>query len=107
MARRKRTRGQRGVRPPANVWGVSSTVQSATAQEAKVKKQSAECRQPKTEGIQPRKRHVSRANHQRHKVVGKAEQNGHGHEKNHCRAMHGEHAVEHMAEPRLPSFEWL
>src|SRR5216684_79975 len=44
----------------------------------------AKGRQPKAEGIQAGKRHVSRANHQWHKVVGKAEQDRHGDKENHC-----------------------
>src|ERR1700752_3769561 len=96
MPWRKRTRGQRGVRPPAKIRRTSSTVQSAPTQEAKVKKHSAERRQPETEGVEARKRHVSRANHQRDQVIRKPEQDGHGYEENHGRTVHGEHAIEHL-----------
>src|SRR5438876_813861 len=61
-----------------------------------LQKKSTQCAQPETERIQPWKRHVPRADHQRGQVVRKPEQNGHGHEENHGRTMHREHAVEDL-----------
>ena len=101
VARRKRTRGQRGVRPPAHVRCVASTVESVPTQQTKVEQQPAKGRQPEAERVQAGKRHVSRADHQWHKVVGKAEQDGHGHEENHGRAVHGEHAIEHLRRNKI------
>src|SRR5438128_4691886 len=101
MNRLKCTRVKRGVCPPAHVRRVTSTVQSVPTEKTEIKQNSAECRQPKTEGIEARKRHVSGANHQWHEVVGKAEQDGHGHEENHGRAVHGEHAVEYLRRNKI------
>jgi hypothetical protein len=92
----KCTRGQRGVRPPAHVRCVAGTVKSVPTQQTKVKQQTAKGCKPEAEGVQARKRHVSRANHQWHEVVGKAEQDGHGHKEDHGRAVHGEHTVEYL-----------
>ena len=96
VARRKRPCGQRRVRPPSHVWCIAGAVEPVSAQKAEVEKKSTQRRQPETEGIQPRKRHVARADHQRHEVVRKPKQDWHGHEENHGRAMHGEHAIEDL-----------
>src|SRR5262249_2039122 len=96
MTWRKCAGSQRSVRPPTYVGRVSCTVQSIPAKEAEVEQKRAERRDPETKGIQARKRHVSRANHQRHEVIGKTEKDGHGHKENHGRAVHGEHPVEHL-----------
>ena len=45
---------------------VARAVQAVAADEAEVQKQAAECGHPETERIQARKRHVARADHQRH-----------------------------------------
>src|SRR5580700_10405443 len=96
MPRRKGTRGQRSVGPPADVWSVPCSVKAASPQEAEVQKKSAKRGEPKTEGIQPWEGHVASADHQRHEVVGKAKDHGYAHEEDHGRAMHGEHAVEDL-----------
>src|SRR5258705_11705514 len=92
VTRRKRTRGQRSVGEPSHVWSVSCAVEAASSKEAEVKKESAESREPKPEGIQPGKGHVSGANHQRNQIIGKSEDEGHSYEEDKGRAMHGEHA---------------
>src|SRR6266853_924762 len=71
-------------------------VETASANKTEIQKKSAESRKPETKGIEPWKRHVSGANHQRDQVIGKPEQDGHGYEENHGRTMHGEHAIEHL-----------
>src|SRR5260221_2847707 len=96
MTRRKRARGQGGVCPPPHVGCRSRPVKTASTKETEVKQKSTERREPETESIQARKRHVSRANHQRDQVIRKPEQDGHGDKENHGRALHGEHAVEYL-----------
>src|SRR5208337_3803074 len=93
---RKRTRGQRSIGPPSHVGCISRAIEPASAEKAEVEKKSSESRQPETEGIQAWKGHVPSADHQRHQVVGKAEQHRYAYEENHGRAMHGEHAVEDL-----------
>src|SRR5262245_45589914 len=96
MAWRKCPRRQRSICPPAHVGRSSCLVQSTATKEAEVEEKPSERREPETKGIQARKRHVARANHQRREVIGKTEKHGHGHEENHGCAMHGEHPVEHL-----------
>ncbi len=57
---------------------------------------AAERRHPEAERIQPRKRHVARADHQRHEVIRESEKDRHRHEENHRGAVHREHAVENL-----------
>jgi len=45
-------------------------------------------------GVEAGERHVPRADHQGHEVVGEAEHERHGDEEDHRRAVHGEDAVE-------------
>ena len=61
-----------------------------------MQEQPAESHQPEAEGVQPRKRHVPCADHQRHEVVGEPEHERHRDEEDHRRAVHGEQAVEHL-----------
>src|SRR5215469_17533556 len=96
MSRRERPRSQWRIGPPADVRRVACAVKAASPDKTEIQQKATKCRQPKTEGIQPRKRHVSCANHQRDKVVGESEQNRHDHEKDHGCAMHSEHAVEDL-----------
>src|ERR1700752_2832257 len=96
MPRREGTRGQRSVGPPAHIRCISGAIEPATAEETEVKKEPAERRQPETEGIQTRKGHVPRADHQRYEIVCKAEQHRYAYEENHGRAMHREHTVEYL-----------
>ena len=49
---------------------------------------------PKAKGVQTRKRHIPRADHEWHEVVRKAEGERHADQKNHGRAVHGEALVE-------------
>src|SRR6202034_4127455 len=93
MTRRERSSAQWGVRPPTHVRRASGAVQAASSEKAEIKKKRSQKRQPKTEGIQARKSHIARTDHQGHQVIGKSEQDGHGHKENHGRPMHGEHAV--------------
>src|SRR5271167_2915826 len=94
MTRREGSSAQWSVRPPANVRCASRAVQAASTEKAEIKKKSSQKRQPKTEGVQARKSHIARTNHQGHQIIGKSEQDGHGHKEDHGRAMHGEHPVE-------------
>jgi hypothetical protein len=81
---------------PSHVGSISGAVEAASTNKTEVEKNSSERRQPKTKRIQPRKRHVPGADHQRYEIVCKSEQDGHDHEENHGRAMHREHAVEDL-----------
>jgi hypothetical protein len=54
---------------------------------------AAERHQPDTERVQARESHVARADLQRQNVVGYAEEDWHGDEKNHRRAVHSEEPV--------------
>ena len=92
----KMPRGQRSVGPPAHVRRAAGAVKPASAQKAEIEKKPAQRRQPETECIQPRKGHVPRPDHQRHKIVRKPKQDRHGDEENHGGAMHGEQAVEDL-----------
>ena len=94
--RRECARGQRRVGPPPHVRRVARAVQAAAAEKAEIQQEPAERAQPEAEGIQARKRHVARADHQRHQVVAEPEQDRHGEEEDHRRAVHREHPVEHL-----------
>ena len=89
-------RGQRRIGKPANIGSAARSVQTAAADEAEVEDDAAECAHPEAEGVQPRKRHVARADHQRHQIVGEAEQNRHADQEDHGRAVHGEQTVERL-----------
>src|SRR5712672_4854374 len=101
VTRRKRARGQGSVSEPSHVWSVSYAVEAASSKEAEVKKKSAESREPKPEGIQPGKRHVSGANHQWNQIIGKSEDEGHGYKEDHGGAMHGEHAIKNLRRNKI------
>src|ERR1700693_353462 len=94
MARREGACAQWRVRPPTHVRCASGAVQAASSEKAEIEKQRAKEREPETESIQAGKCHVPRTNHQWDQVVRKSKQNWHGHEENHGRPMHCEHAVE-------------
>ena len=51
-------------------------LQADAANVAVIQQEAAERRDPETERIQPRKRHVSRTDHQRHQVVGEPDSIG-------------------------------
>src|SRR5215469_15710707 len=101
MSRRERSRSQWRIGPPADIRCVPRAIQSAAPKKTEIQEEAAKCRQPKTERIEPWKRHVSCTDHQRDKVVSKSEQNWHSHEKDHGCAMHGEHAVEHLRRNKI------
>src|SRR5439155_637748 len=82
VAGRKRARRQRSIRPPTDVWSIACSVQAASPNQTEVQKASSESGQPETECIEPRERHVTSPNHQRHEVVRKPEHNWHDHEEN-------------------------
>ena len=86
-AGRERVLGERRVGEPAES-GCSAR------DEAQVNHQAAEQRDPKSEGVQPRKGHVAGADHQRHQIVADADQNRHADEEDHRRAVHREELVE-------------
>ena len=96
VSARECLRGQRRVREPSHVRSVARAIQATGAQQTEVQQEPAERCQPETERIQPRERHVARADHQWQQVVGEPEHDGHGHEKDHRGPMHGEHAVEDL-----------
>ena len=81
---------------PTHVRRAAGTVQTVTADETEIEKQAAEGGEPETKGIEAGKGHVSRADHQREEVIAETKKDGHGDEKNHGGAMHGEHLVEEL-----------
>ncbi len=93
---RKCLRGQGSVGEPADVRSVACSVKSVAADETEIEQQSAESRHPEAEGVQTRKRHIARANHQGNQVIRESKHHRHGDEEDHGGAMHGEHAVEHL-----------
>jgi hypothetical protein len=58
-----------------------------------VEDDAARQKKPEGERVQARKRHVARADHQRHEVVGKAYEHRHDEEEDHRRAVHREQRV--------------
>jgi hypothetical protein len=88
--------GQRRIRPPGRIRRASRTLQAHAADEAVVHHQAAQRRHPESEGIHPGKGHIPGADHQRNKVVGKADDQRHPHKKHHGGAMHGEEPVEDL-----------
>src|SRR6202050_5503238 len=101
MTRRKCPRRQRSVCPPPYVGCIACTVQSISTEETEVEQKSTERRQPEAEGIQPRKRHVPRTDHQWHQVIRKAEHDGDHDEENHRCSMHGEQAIENLRRNKI------
>ena len=96
MPRREGLRGERSIGEPSDVGSITCSVEAAAAEEAEVEEDAAERGQPEAEGIQPRKRHVSGADHQRHEIVRESKHKRHGDEEDHRRAVHREHAVEEL-----------
>ena len=96
VSRRKCLRGQRRVGKPSNVRSVAGAIESVAADKTEIEEQPAEGRHPEAESVQPRKRHIARANHQGNQVIRESKHQRHGHEENHGRPMHGEHPVEHL-----------
>ena len=88
--------GERCIGEPAHVGRVPGAIKPVPSDETEVKKQPSESGEPEAQGIQPRKGHVAGANHQRNQISAEAKYEGHGDEKNHGGAMHGEHAIEHF-----------
>ena len=101
VSRRKCLRGQRRVGKPSDVRRAARAVESVAAHKTEVEEQPAERGHPEAEGIQARECHVARADHQRHQVVRESEHQRHGHEENHGRAVHGEHAVEDLGRDEI------
>ena len=101
MAERKRLRSQRCVGEPSHVGSVSRSVQAVGAHKAEIEKQATESGHPETESIQTRKCHVPRPNHQWDEVVGESEHDGHDHEEDHGRSVHGEQPVEHLGRNKI------
>ena len=87
---------ERGVRKPANVGRGANAIEAVAADETEVQKKATESGKPEAEGIEARKGHVSRANHERKEVIAEAEQDRHGDKKDHGGAMHGEHLIEEL-----------
>src|SRR5262245_51102415 len=96
MAWRKCARRQRSIGPPAYVRGIACPVQSISTYKAEIEQKPAERRQPEAERIEPRERHVPRADHQWHEIIRKAEHDRDHDEENHRRSVHGEHTVENL-----------
>ena len=90
----KRRRGQGRIGKPADVRRAAGAVQSEAADEAEVQNDAAQRAHPEAPGIQARKRHVARPDHQRNQIIGETKYDGHGSEEDHGRAMHGEQAIE-------------
>ncbi len=101
VSRRKCLCGQRCVGEPADIGSAARSIQSASSDEAEVEDDAAQGTHPETEGIQPRKRHVARADHQGHEIVGEPEQQRHADQENHRRAMHGEQAVKGLRRNKM------
>ena len=89
-------RGERRVGEPADIGSAARAVEAASADEAEVQDDAAESAHPEAEGIEAREGHVARADHQRHKVIRKSEQQRHADEEDHRRAVHGEQLVEEL-----------
>ena len=96
VAGREDLRGERRIGKPADIRRRSRRIEAAAAKIAEVEQQAAKGRDPEAEGIEPRKGHVARADHQRDKIVAKAEQNRHADKEHHRRAVHGEQLVEDL-----------
>src|SRR4029077_8915237 len=76
-------------------------IQSVCTENTEIQKKSTKCRQPETECVQPWKRHIPRADHQRDQVIRKSQQDGNCHEENHGCPVHGEHAVEDLRRNKI------
>ncbi len=87
--------GQRGVGGPAEVGGAARGDEPGRAH------RGAEQEQPEREGVQPRERHVGRADLQRQHQVGEAEHDRGRVEQQHDRAVHGEQLVELLVRQEL------
>ena len=61
---------------------------AAAGRVAEVDKHAAEQCHPEAQGVQAREGHVPRPDHERHQVVGHADEDRHAHEEDHCRAVH-------------------
>ena len=68
----------------------SGAVQSIAADETGIKKETAERAHPEAPGVQARKSHIARDDHEGHQVNSKTEQDQHDHEKDHRGAVHRE-----------------
>ncbi len=89
-------RGQRRIGKPTDVRRASGPIQPVTAEKTEIQQEPAQRGHPEAEGIQPGERHVARADHQRHQIVRESEDHRHGHEEDHRRAVHREHAIEDL-----------
>src|SRR3974377_2126108 len=94
MSNRKCERREWGISEPANIRSASCPKQPAASDKAEVQDDATERAHPEAPGIQPRKCHIASADHQGNEVVGESENERHGCEKNHRRAVHREHSVE-------------
>ena len=96
MPGREDLRGQGSIGKPANVRRGAGAVEAVAAEKTEVQEQAAEGRYPEAEGVEPRKRHIARAQHQRYQIVAKTEENRHADEEHHRRAVHREQAIEDL-----------
>ena len=65
MAGGKDPRSEGRIGEPTYVWSAARAVKPIATEIAEVKENAAEGRDPEAEGVQPRKRHIARADHQR------------------------------------------
>ena len=66
-----------------------------------MQQQTAEGQHPVAKGVQARKRHVARPDHQGHQIVRQADQGRHDHQKNHGGAMHREELAEGVGRDKI------
>ena len=76
---------QRRVAPPAGLGRVE--------EQRRVEDDPAEQQQPERQRVEPRERHVARADHQRHEVVAEAGHHRHDEQEDHRRPVHREQLV--------------
>ncbi len=94
---------ERHISAPAKAWSSSDErpIQAVTAEKTEIQEETAQRRHPEAERIEPGKRHIASADHERHQVVRESENQRHGNEKDHRRSMHGEHAVENLGRNKV------
>ncbi len=101
VAGREHLGRERRVGKPTHIGRRSRGVKPASADIAEVEQKARERRDPEAEGVQPWKRHVARADHQRHQVVSKAEQDRHADEEHHRRSVHGKQLIEDLRRNKM------
>src|SRR5262249_46508186 len=70
--------------------------ESGRTEITEIEQQATKEKHPVTEGVQARESHVARSDHQRYEIVAESSDDGHAHEKDHRRSVHGEETVEHI-----------